>query len=67
MPSVSPRGQKNLLAACEIMDGLRFVASLKRLNIGYVAACDIVACGDNAVKPADVKNAENVVINECCL
>mmetsp|Transcript_42612 Transcript_42612/g.89098 ORF Transcript_42612/g.89098 Transcript_42612/m.89098 type:complete len:95 (-) Transcript_42612:1092-1376(-) len=27
-------GQKNMSAACEIMDGLRFVSSLMRLNIG---------------------------------
>ena len=35
-------------AACDIMDGLRFVTSLKQLNIGYVATCDIGASADIA-------------------
>ena len=48
MGIVSPRGQENMSAACEIMDGLRFVTSLKRLSLGYVAACDTVLSADIA-------------------
>ena len=31
---IAARGQKNISSACEIMDGLRFVPSLKSFNIG---------------------------------
>jgi hypothetical protein len=37
------RGQMNETAVCEIMDGLQFVTSLKRLDLGYFEACDIIS------------------------
>jgi hypothetical protein len=38
---VAPRGCENVSAACEIMDGLRFVSSLKRLHLGSVEGASV--------------------------